>query len=983
MTLRQLYEAHKGKVSDKWSLYLDEYERLLYPYKDKEVNVLEIGIQNGGSLEIWADYFKNAHRLVGCDIEKKCGELVYDDERIHIIVGDANSSIAFDSIKKISSTFDIIIDDGSHRSSDIIKSFMRYFPLLVEGGSYIAEDLHCSYWQEYEGGLFDPYSSLSFFRQLVDVINYEHWGVNAEFEETISAVLSHYNIEPASDFPWQSLHSIEFVNSICVIKKLSPIKNQLGMRKITGQLALVNNAIWAMNDSGSRALEQDHNPRSMSENPLIEYEKTVQKMKAAQEREKSTHRNLEKSKVNIENKNQKIHQQQQQLEKKDAELNELRQHSYHLQAMLDSIINSESWKVTAPARLIGRRVKELSLTRLLMQALHQGGGVKGTSRKVLHIYRSEGVGGLRRGFINLKSKSIHQNKTDVLDSECNNYSKWIDKYDSFTEEDELQAREDMEQWEYYPLISVVMPTYNPNPDWLEEAISSVQNQVYPNWELCIADDCSPDKNVRAVLEKYSENKNIKIVFREQNGHISAASNSAISVAEGEWIALLDHDDYLPRNALYHVAKVIVENESVRMIYSDEDKINEEGKRHGPYFKTDWNQDLFYSHNMFSHFGVYYKPLVDEIGGFRVGMEGSQDYDLALRCMELIDPSQIYHIPRVLYHWRIHAGSTAGGADAKPYAMLAGEKALNEHFVRRGVKANVKLVGHGYRVRYELPELNPLVSIIIPTRNSCKLVKQCIQSIVARTTYPNYEILVIDNGSDEEESLRYFDEISNEERVRVCRDDSEFNYSYLNNFGVEKANGSVLALVNNDIEVIEPEWLTEMVSMALQPEMGAIGAKLLYPDNTIQHAGVVLGMQGLANHAHRYFHRDAPGYYSRAQLISSFSAVTAACMVVERSKFEEVGGLDEENLKVAFNDIDFCLKLKAKGYRNVLNPYALLYHHESASRGYDMSAEKKERLQKETDFMTKKWGESIRIDSMYSPNLTLDDSNFNLAWPPRI
>nr|WP_299379340.1 glycosyltransferase [uncultured Halomonas sp.] len=989
MTLRQLYEAHKGKVSDKWSLYLDEYERLLYPYKDKEVNVLEIGIQNGGSLEIWADYFKNAHRLVGCDIEKKCGELVYDDERIHIIVGDANSSIAFDSIKKTSPTFDIIIDDGSHRSSDIIKSFMRYFPLLEEGGSYIAEDLHCSYWQEYEGGLFDPYSSLSFFRQLVDVINYEHWGVNAEFEETISAVLSHYNIEPASDFPWQSLHSIEFVNSICVIKKLSPIKSQLGMRKITGQLALVNNAIWAMNDSGSRALEQDHNPRSMSENPLIEYEKTVQKMKAAQEREKNTHRNLEKSKVNIENKNQKIHQQQQQLEKKDAELNELRQHSYHLQAMLDSIINSESWKVTAPARLIGRRVKELSLTRLLMQALHQGGGVKGTSRKVLHIYRSEGVGGLKRGFHKVRSSTTFQpisgDPASSLEGvDRNDYATWVKCFDTLSDVRREQIREVVTDWQDCPVFSVIMPTFNPEPEMLRAAIASVTEQLYPHWELCIADDASTDPAIREILEDYAQrDSRIKVTFRERNGHISASSNSALALAEQDWVVLFDHDDLLTEHALFYMAEAIRENPQALLLYSDEDKINESGQRFSPYFKPDWNRDLFYSHNMICHLGVYKRNIVEGIGGFREGFEGSQDHDLALRFIEQIDESQIHHVPRVLYHWRMHSGSTAASGDAKPYTVQAGLKAINEHFERTGVKGHVEPTPFGYRARYDLPENPPLVSLVVPTRNGLHLVRTCVESIVKYTEYSNYEILLVDNNSDDPDALAYFAELNERDYITVIRDEQPFNYSAINNDAVAKAKGDIIALVNNDIEVVNGEWLTEMVSLALQSGVGAVGAKLYYPNDTLQHAGVVTGVGGVAGHSHKHFPKESAGFMNRTKVIGGYSAITAACLVIRKTIFDEVGGLNAERLKIAFNDVDFCLRIREAGYRNVWTPYADLYHHESVSRGYEDTPEKQARFSSEVEYMKERWGKGLSKDPAYNPNLTLDHEDFSLAWPPRV
>jgi glycosyltransferase involved in cell wall biosynthesis len=566
----------------------------------------------------------------------------------------------------------------------------------------------------------------------------------------------------------------------------------------------------------------------------------------------------------------------------------------------------------------------------------------------------------------------------------NDYVEWVRRYDRLGDAERAALRAAVTELAKAPLISVVMPVYNPRPAWLIAAIESVRRQIYPHWQLCIADDASSDAAIRPILERYArEDERITVVFREQNGHISAASNSALDLAEGEWVALLDHDDLLAEAALFWVADAVGRHPEARLIYSDEDKIDDKGRRCDPYFKCDWNIDLFYSHNLITHLGVYHAALVREIGGFREGFEGAQDYDLALRCIERLGPGAIHHIPRVLYHWRVHGESTAQAAAAKPYAMRAGERALNEHLRRCGVAAHAELIGHGYRIHYDLPEAPPRVSLIIPTRNGMPLIRKCVASILEKTTYPNYEILIIDNGSDDPDTLRYFEEMAREARVRVIRDDRPFNFSALNNAAVQKAEGVVVGLINDDIEVIAPDWLGEMVSLALQPGIGAVGARLLYPNGTLQHGGIVLGLGGLAAHAHRKAGRHGHGYCARASLIQSFSAVTAACLVIRKAIYEEVGGLNETHLQVAYNDVDFCLRVREVGYRNVWTPYAELYHHESATRGQEDTPEKQARFAREAAYIRQHWGHILLNDPAYSPNLTLDHEDFSLAWPPRV
>jgi len=565
------------------------------------------------------------------------------------------------------------------------------------------------------------------------------------------------------------------------------------------------------------------------------------------------------------------------------------------------------------------------------------------------------------------------------------YERWVALNEVAAERYPTLA-ESMQQWHRQPLISIVMPTYNSPAEYLRKAIDSVRDQVYTNWELCIADDKSTQPQVKAILDEYAaRDPRIKIAYRTANGHISAASNSALALATGEFVGLLDHDDELHPLALYYVVELINEDPKAALIYSDEDKLTVDGRRYEPYFKCDFNYDLFLGQNMISHFGVYKTDILRQIGGFREGLEGSQDYDLALRVIEAIEPGAVRHIPRVLYHWRVLPESTASSVDAKPYAVIAASRAIQEHLTRCKIAAKVQPADGAWmyqRVVYALPENEPLVEIIIPTRDGAGLVRQCIDSIRTLTTYRNYRITIIDNGSEKPETFELFKSYDSDSRIRVVRDDSPFNYSALNNRVALASSADFVCLLNNDIEVITPDWLSELVSIALQDGVGAVGAKLLYPDDTIQHAGVFLGMGGLAGHGHKHLPRHAPGYFSRAVLRNAVSAVTAACLVIRTSIYREVKGLDE-GLVVAFNDVDFCLRGREAGYRNVWTPFAELYHHESVSRGYEDTPEKMERFVNEIDFVKNRWGNALWSDPFYSPNLSIDSTEFVITMSPRL
>ncbi|CAB3976048.1 family 2 glycosyl transferase [Burkholderia cenocepacia] len=652
---------------------------------------------------------------------------------------------------------------------------------------------------------------------------------------------------------------------------------------------------------------------------------------------------------------------------------------------LRNIHASLSWKLSAPLRRVTSAIR---MAGIVAATIRRQAVVRGSLPSALVHYaamlRREGLQGIMARSRRLRDGGGFADAPPPDEV----YHKWIDEFDRFDDTERASAVSTLQSFERRPLISIVVPTYNSNPSHLEAMIRSVQEQIYPFWELCIADDASPDETTREILTRHqTRDSRIRLVFRTENGHISEASNSALSLATGEFVALLDHDDILPPHALFVVAQYINRYPRARMLYSDEDKLNERGQRTAPYFKCDWNPALFRTQNLFSHLGVIETALVRQAGGFRRGFEGSQDYDLALRCVEIAGDDSVVHIPHVLYHWRITASSTAGTSQAKPYASTAARRSIEEHLARSGIAATVEQPFGElpvFRVRYAIPGPAPKVSIIIPTRDGVTLLRQCVESIVARTIYPNYEIIVVDNGSTDEATLAYFQDISLRPNVRIIRDDSPFNFSALNNTAAAAATGSFICLLNNDTEVISPDWLDEMVGIASQPGIGAVGAALWYPDNKLQHGGVLLGLGGVAGHMHHMLTRGNFGYFNRAVSVQNMSAVTAACLVIRKSIFDNVDGLDE-SFAVAFNDVDFCLRVRDAGYQNVWTPYAELYHYESATRGSDMAADKYQRFLGEVRRMEERWGSALSRDPAYNPNLSLavDVLPFTLANPPRI
>jgi O-antigen biosynthesis protein len=529
--------------------------------------------------------------------------------------------------------------------------------------------------------------------------------------------------------------------------------------------------------------------------------------------------------------------------------------------------------------------------------------------------------------------------------------------------------------------------YNTDVRHLRAMIGSVLQQIYPHWELCLADDASPKSAVKQVLHEFAGlDSRIKVATREVNGNISLATNSALDLATGEFVALLDHDDCLAETALYEVAVEIEAHPDADVIYSDEDRIDDSGRRFEPYFKTDWNPDLVLGHNMISHLGVYRRSLIEEVGRLRPGFEGSQDYDLLLRAADASTPSRIRHIPAVLYHWRRNARSPSFSDGSLERCVVAARRAIREHLARNGTQARIDIPPRApvwTRVVYPLPRQRPLVSIIVPTRDRADFLARCVDGVLTRTDYEPLELLLIDNDSTEPKTGQLFARLAEDSRVRIIQHPGNFNYSAMNNRAVQEARGEVIVLLNNDVDVNSSLWLEEMVSHALRPEVGAVGAKLLYPDGRVQHAGIVLGVGHGAGHCFLHASREEVGYFGFLVLTRRVSAVTGACMALRRSVYLNIGGLDEVNFPVAFNDVDLCLRLTEQGYAVVWTPFAELYHFESATRGLDAEdPERLVRLERDGERLRERWERAVNSDPFYNVNCSLASANFEPGFPSR-
>lgn len=578
--------------------------------------------------------------------------------------------------------------------------------------------------------------------------------------------------------------------------------------------------------------------------------------------------------------------------------------------------------------------------------------------------------------VEVKKVVIVEVFSDVLSNQAD-YNQYLTRR-IITKDRKKQILKTQKAFSKKPLISIVIPVYDPPIEFFKKALDSIINQYYPHWEICLADDCSTDEDVKLTIEEYRKKyTNIKVVYRSENGHISKASNSALELAEGEYTLLMDQDDVLSENALFEIVKLINLKPEADLIYTDEDKIDENDIHSVPHFKPDWSPDSLLSRNYLGHVCVFRTKQLKEIGGWRTGFEGSQDYDLVLRYTERFP--NIYHIPEVLYHWRIHQQSAASSETAKPYAYRAAQQALTEAMERRGYTATFAFLDgfRGYQVRMALKQSDELVSIIIPTKNKQDYLIKCIDSIAHNSTYKNFEIILIDNNSNEKAFFKTVEKWKNQNRFqfKLVRDEESFNFARLMNVGRKHAKGKYLILLNNDTEIISPDWIEGMMEHAQRPEIGVVGCKLLYDDDTIQHAGVVVGLGGVASHAFIGEDRDGPGYFNYVNLLNNYSALTAACIMMRTEVYDRVNGFSEEFV-VEYNDVDFCLKVMEAGFRNLYVPHVELYHYESVSRGHPHSTpESYKRHVKEVNRFRKKWMKYVDHDPCYNPNLTLGAENF--------
>ncbi len=1070
-TLLQYCMQDHDKTIDRWSLYIKVYDEIFSRYRADAVRLLEIGIQNGGSLAMWAQYFAAATALVGCDINPACAELHYDDPRVHVVVGDANSDHTAARIDAISAGFDLVIDDGSHRSSDIIQSFARYFPKLGEDGLFVAEDLHCSYWAEYEGGLFDPWSSVSFFKRLADILNHEHWGV----PHARSAILRSFNDRYGvvlSEATLAEVHSVQFLNSICVVRKRPSADNVLGPRVVEGREEVAER-LAARTGSVSVPADQRANPWSalppLPEDELVGLRHaTAEQARALEETARRSEeqavfigeqervlgeqarilneqaRALEETTRRSEEQADLIDEQARILREQAPLISELKrllnehasalneqlriagglrravavrfgqlqitqefsrnlearaaaaegaaaalesrigEYEGHLtavsvahaaeraarDAILDAMRRSTSWRISAPIRWVGLQLQRSKRTANLALTLSaRPGGVPRLVRGSIRVLGRHGLGGLRttlRGFesgptlpappppFSLPAPTITplhgEDPYEVIAREI------------FAEQQADLSREMAAQaiagFAHRPRISVLMPVYKTPVQWLRRAVESLQEQYYDNWELCAVDDQSPGSEQRdALRELAAADPRVRPAVMERNGGISAASNLALQMALGEYVALLDHDDELTPDALFRMVEAINRQPEADFIYSDECKIDDTGARRLFHFvfKPAWSPEIMFNGMLTGHLTVYRRALVEQLGGFRSEYDFSQDYDLALRVSEVA--RRVVHIERVLYLWRAIPGSAAVGGKLDARATNIG--ALNAALQRREIPGQATPLPFANYVRIAAPATDSTVSIIIPS-DSVQNLRLALQAIRTGTDYPNYEVVVVCNGPL---AARLADEFFDWDELTFAPYNKPYNFSDKCNEGAKAAAGDVLVFYNDDVFPLQRDWIERLIEYLWVDGVGGVSPKLLHADDTIQYAGMISGTPGLCGTAYNNVPFDAPdSFLTMHKYVRNVSILSGACCALRKDVFWQVGAFDADNTPDAHSDLDLSYKLIEAGFRCVYTPHALLRHIGNHSWGA------KRRKDRADAFMLRRWGGFISQDPFFTASM---------------
>ncbi|MBQ2262468.1 MAG: glycosyltransferase [Loktanella sp.] len=1005
-TLLETFRAHDGKRSDKWLANIAAYERLFAPYRDRPVRILEIGIQNGGSLEIWSKFFPNAVAIIGCDIDKKCRDLTYDDPRISVVVGDVNEPAVFEKVSSICSEFDIIIDDGSHVSGDIIRAFAKFFPVVSVGGMFIAEDLHCSYWADYQGGLEYPGSSLNFFRRLADLTNKEHWGGALTAADSLSYFSELYDCS-FDEMPLLGVAEVSFMNSLAVVVRDTPEKRALGPRLVVGPDAQVRDLSLGLDGMVCPESPQNENaygPASLRRETLndiiAQRDATIATRDATIATREKELRDIANDLNALKREHSALNIQRQRLVDDDSALRRDLAHarSRALRIWLEYLTHKALLKLSASrlplasrtrdrfARSAAKRDPDRSLkdpnpisgkpakTRTVRQsnlrrlAFHKSGKPRGWFRAIA----LENPGGEVRSFF----RRAFYKKNGDLRPDVAAYMTFSQNYgmsglprdpeevartlfaNQQAELTPAAAETMIAKLPYQPLVSIIMPVYNTPIEWLSRAVESLQEQYYANWELCVVDDCSPNEDQRRLLrEMAKDDPRIRLAVMPANGGISAASNLALKMARGEFVALVDHDDEITPDALLRVMEAINSNPDTDFLYTDECKICDTSDRRLFHFmlKPDWSPEIMFNSMLTGHLTVYRTVLVHQIGGFRSDYDFSQDYDLALRMAEV--SRNVIHVERILYLWRAISGSAASGG--KDFARETNIAALSDALVRREINGTAEIEGHANRVRLTLPTEGARVSIVIPS-DSTKNLRLALDAIRDGTDYNDYEVCVVCNSEVAIELERdYADWVP----AKFVRYDKPYNFSDKCNAGAEAAEGDIVVFYNDDVFPIGRDWIERLIEYLWIPGVGATSPQLLYQNGAIQYSGMISGTPGIAGTAFHQLPVDhCDTFLSLNRMVRNISVLSGACCAMRRELFLRVGGFDHVNTPDGHSDLDLSYKILEAGLRCVYTPYALLTHIGNHSWN------SKPRKYKADIFCLKRWGRYLSRDRYFTPSM---------------